>query len=139
VLAVPRLREAATDLLTRIGTPAVELLIDVLMQHNPAVVPTVGELLQRIAQPDEFLSRLDAVEPERRLRGVEALGAIGGPTAADALLRSVSDPDERIRARAAQLLPELGDPRAREALSGLLRDPIPGVVAAAQDALARLS
>jgi HEAT repeat protein len=138
VLAVPRLREAATDLLTRIGAPAVELLIDVLMQHNPAVVPTVGELLQRIAQPDEFLSRLDAVEPERRLRGVEALGAIGGPTAADALLRSLSDPDERIRGRAAQLLAELGDPRARDALTGLLRDPIPGVVAAAQDALVRL-
>jgi HEAT repeat protein len=50
----------------------------------------------------------------------------------------VSDPDERIRARAAQLLPALGDPRARDALIGLLRDPIPGVVAAAQDALSQL-
>ena len=139
VLAVPRLREAATDLLTRIGPPAVELLIDVLMQHNPAVVPTVGQLLQRIAQPEEFLARLDAVEPERRLRGVEALGAIGGQTAVNALLRSVSDPDERIRARAAQVLADLGDPTARDALTGLLRDPIPGVVAAAQDALSRLS
>jgi HEAT repeat protein len=138
VLAVPRLREAATDLLTRIGPPAVELLIDVLMQNNPAVVPTVGELLRRIAKPDEFLARLDAVEPERRLRGVHALGAIGGPEAVNALLRSVADPDERIRARAAQLLGELGDQRARDALVGLLRDPIPGVVAAAQDALSRL-
>jgi HEAT repeat protein len=138
VLAVPRLREAATDLLTRIGPPAVELLIDVLMQNNPAVVPTVGELLRRIARPEEFLARLDAVEPERRLRGVQALGAIGGPDAVNALLRSVSDPDERIRARAAQLLGDLGEPRAKEALVGLLRDPIPGVVAAAQDALARL-
>jgi len=64
---------------------------------------------------------------------------MGGPAAADALFRSASDPDERIRARAAQLLPELGDPRSRDALTGLLRDPIPGVVAAAQDALARLS
>jgi HEAT repeat protein len=138
VLAVPRLREAATDLLTRIGPPAVELLIDVLMQNNPAVVPTVGELLQRIARPEEFLARLDAVEPERRLRGVQALGAIGGPDAVNALLRSVSDPDERIRARAAQLLGDLGEPRAKDALVGLLRDPIPGVVAAAQDALTRL-
>ena len=138
VLAVPRLREAATELLTKIGAPAVELLIDVLMQHNPAVVPTVGELLQRISKPEEFLGRLDAIEPERRLRGVEALGAIGGPAAADALLRSVADPDERIRARSAQLLAELRDPRSREALTGLLRDPIPGVVAAAQEALTRL-
>lgn len=139
VLAVPRLREAATDLLTRIGAPAVELLIDVLMQHNPAVVPTVGELLGRIARPEELLSRLDAVEPERRLRGVEALGAIGGTEASDALVRSVADPDERIRARAAQLLPGLDDPRAEDALMGLLRDPIPAVVAAAQEALTRLS
>lgn len=139
VLAVPRLREAATDLLTRIGAPAVELLIDVLMQHNAAVVPTVGELLGRIARPEELLSRLDAVEPERRLRGVEALSAIGGTEASDALVRSVADPDERIRARAAQLLPGLDDPRAEDALMGLLRDPIPAVVAAAQEALTRLS
>jgi HEAT repeat protein len=138
VLAVPRLREAATELLTRIGTPAVELLIDVLMQHNPAVVPTIGELLRGISTPEDFLARLDAIEPERRLRGLEALGAIGGPEAADALLRSVADPDERIRARSAQLLAELGDPKARDALTGLLRDPLPGVQAAAQDALARL-
>jgi HEAT repeat protein len=108
------------------------------MQHNPAVVPTVGDLLRGISTPEEFLARLDAIEPERRLRGLEALGAIGGPEAADALLRSVSDPDERIRARSAQLLAELHDPRARAALSGLLRDPLPGVQAAAQDALARL-
>jgi HEAT repeat protein len=138
VLAVPRLREAATELLTRIGKPAVELLIDVLMQHNPAVVPTVGELLRGISEPEEFLARLDGIEPERRLRGLEALGAIGGPEAADALLRSVADPDERIRARSAQLLAELRDPRSREALTGLLRDPIPGVQAAAQEALSRL-
>ena len=51
----------------------------------------------------------------------------------------MSDPDERIRARAAQVLADLGDPTARDALTGLLRDPIPGVVAAAQDALSRLS
>jgi HEAT repeat protein len=139
VLAVPRLREAATDLLTRIGPPAVELLIDVLLQHNPAVVPTVGDLLQRIARPEDFVTRLDAVEPERRLRGIEALGAIGGVIATEALLRAVSDPDDRIRARSAQLLAEVDDPRAPDALVGLLRDPIPGVVAAAQEGLTRRS
>ena len=138
VLAVPSLREAATDLLGRIGSPAAELLIEVLMQHNPAVAPAVGQLLQRITQPGEFVSRLEAVEPERRLRGVEALGAIGGPEAVDALVRSVSDPDERIRVRSAQLLADLRDPRAREILRGLARDPVPGVVAAAQEALSRL-
>jgi HEAT repeat protein len=138
VLAVPNLREAATDLLTRIGPPAVELLIEVLLQHNPAVAPVVGQLLQRIAEPSEFVARLEAVEPERRLRGVEALGAIGGPEAAEALLRSVTDPDERIRVRSAQLLADLGDPRARDVLIALARDPVPGVVAAAQEALGRL-
>jgi HEAT repeat protein len=139
VLAVPGLRDAVSDVLARIGPSSVELLVDVLHQGNPAIVQTVGGLLQRIVGLEEMIQRMSSVEPERRLRAAEAVGAIGGPSAADALMRSLSDPDERIRTRCAQLLARIGDRRAASAIEAtVLRDPVPEVVAAAQEALAML-
>jgi HEAT repeat protein len=140
VLAVPGLREAVSDVLSRIGPSSVELLIDVLQQGNPSIRPAVGELLRRIVGIEAMIERMSAIEPERRLRAAEAVGAIGGPAAADALMRSLSDPDERIRTRSIQLLAQIGDPRALPAIEAtVLRDPVPEVAAAAREALARLS
>jgi HEAT repeat protein len=135
VLAVPSLRESAADLLRRIGPTSVELLIDVLIQGAAEIRRTVGPLLEQIVGIDEFLGRIDSLEPERRLRALEALGAIAGPLAVEALMRSLSDPDERIRLRAAQLLGELGDPIAADAVRRLVDDPVPDVAAAARSAL----
>jgi HEAT repeat protein len=139
VLAVPSLRDSAADLLTRIGPASVELLIDVLRQGNPALSPIVGGLLGRIVGLDELLGRLNAPDPDRRLRAVEAVGAVGGASAVDALVRTLFDPDERIRVRSAQLLGTLGDPRAEPPVrQAALEDPVPEVIQAAKDALARL-
>ncbi len=139
VLAVPGLRDQVSDVLYRIGPSSVELLIDVLVQANPAVVQTVGELLQGIAGMDELIDRMSSVDPERRLRAAEAVGAVGGPDAADALMRSLADPDERIRTRCVELLARIGDPRAVSAIeSTALHDPVQSVVATAQQALAHL-
>jgi HEAT repeat protein len=135
VLAVPSLRDSAADLLRRIGPTSVELLIDVLLQGNADLRPTVGPLLEQIIGVDEFLGRLDSLAPERRLRAIEALGAIAGPLAVDALMRSLSDPDERIRLRSTQLLGELGDPIATDAVRRLVDDPVAEVAAAARQAL----
>ncbi|HEY3264780.1 MAG TPA: HEAT repeat domain-containing protein [Actinomycetota bacterium] len=135
VLAVPSLRDSAADLLRRIGPTSVELLIDVLLQGNADLRPTVGPLLEQIIGVDEFLGRLDSLAPERRLRAIEALGAIAGPLAVDALVRSLSDPDERIRLRSTQLLGELGDPIATDAVRRLVDDPVAEVAAAARQAL----
>jgi HEAT repeat protein len=135
VLAVPSLRESAADLLRRIGPTSVELLIDVLIQGSAEIRHTVGPLLEQIIGIDEFLGRMDSLEPERRLRAIEALGAIAGPLAVDALMRSLSDPDERIRLRATQLLGELGDPIAADAVRRLVDDPVPDVATAARYAL----
>lgn len=140
LLAVPGLREAVSDVLARIGPSSVELLVDVLQQGNPSITQTVGELLQRIVGIEAMTERMSSIEPERRLRAAEAVAAIGGPAAADALMRSLSDPDVRIRTLSAQLLSRIGDPRAASAIEAtILRDPVPEVVAAAQDALAKLS
>ncbi len=138
VLAVPALRGPASDLLTRMGPTCVELLIDVLLQQHPGVAPTVGELLGRIVGLAELISRLDSVDPERRLRAVEAVGAIGGEDVIEALIRTLSDPDERIRLRSAQLLGALDGAGVIEALRGALGDPVPSVQAAVEESLSRM-
>ncbi|HEX9123642.1 MAG TPA: HEAT repeat domain-containing protein [Actinomycetota bacterium] len=139
VLAVPSLRDSAADLLTGIGPASVELLIDVLRQGNPALSSIVGGLLQQVVGIDDLLGRLSAPDPERRLRAVEAVGAVGGSSAVDALIRTLFDPDERIRIRSAQLLGTLGDRRAEQPVKqAALEDPDPEVVQAASEALARL-
>jgi HEAT repeat protein len=135
VLTVPSLRDSAADLLMRIGPTSVELLIDVLLQGTPDLRGTVGPLLHRLVGAEEFVRRMDSLEPERRLRAAEALGAIGGPDAVDTLVEALSDPDEHVRLRAAQLLGDLGDPRTAEAVGKLLDDPVSEVAAAAREAL----
>jgi HEAT repeat protein len=135
VLTVPSLRDSAADLLMRIGPTSVELLIDVLRQGSPGLRGTVGPLLNSLVGVDEFIRRMESVEPERRSRAAEALGAIGGPDAVDTLVAALSDPDEHVRLRAAQLLGDIGNARAAEAVSRLLDDPVPEVAAAAREAL----
>ncbi|MEW6059192.1 MAG: HEAT repeat domain-containing protein [Actinomycetota bacterium] len=140
VLAVPSLRDSASDLLLKMGPSAVELLIDVLRQGHPEVTPTVGSLLQRIVGLEGFVVQTGNVDPDRRMRAMEAIGAIGGPTAVEPLLARLSDPDERVRIRSAQLLGRLGDVRAREPLStAAASDPVPEAASAAREALASLN
>jgi hypothetical protein len=139
VLAAPGLRAAATELLVKIGPSSVELLIDVLLHGAPEVGPVVGDLLRNIVGLGELVGRLGSMEADARLRAVEAIGAIGGPEAVDALVEVLSDPDERIRVRSTQLLAKLGDPRAAEAIARtVLQDSVPEVAAAAEVAVARL-
>ena len=139
VLAAPGLRAAATELLVKIGPSSVELLIDVLLHGAPEVGPVVGDLLRNIVGLGELVGRLGSMEADARLRAVEAIGAISGPEAVDALVEVLSDPDERIRVRSTQLLAKLGDPRAAEAIARtVLQDSVPEVAAAAEVAVARL-
>jgi len=139
VLAVPNLRGAATDLLRKIGPSSQELLIDVLLHGNAEVVPIVGGLLREIVGVARLAGRLGSTEADARLRAVEAIGAIGGSDAVDALIGVLSDPDERIRLRSTQLLAALDDPRGAQAIvEAVAHDPVPEVVAAAQEALSRL-
>jgi len=139
VLAVPNLRDAATDLLRKIGPSSQELLIDVLLHGTAEVVPIVGGLLRDVVGVARLAGRLGSTEADARLRAVEAIGATGGPEAVDALIGVLSDPDERIRLRSTQFLATLGDPRCADAIvAAVLNDPVPEVVAAAEGALYRL-
>src|SRR6266511_2073531 len=58
VLAVPNLRDAATDLLRKIGPSSQELLIDVLLHATPEVVPIVGSLLRDVVGVARLAGRL---------------------------------------------------------------------------------
>jgi HEAT repeat protein len=79
------------------------------------------------------------MNPDERLRAVEALGAIKGERGIDGLARALSDPVEAIRIRAVTLLGDIGDDRAFEAVKRtFLGDPVLEVVSAAEDSLRRL-
>ncbi|HWO71832.1 MAG TPA: HEAT repeat domain-containing protein [Actinomycetota bacterium] len=139
VLEHPELRGQARELLVKMGPSAVELLVDVLLQASPAVRPEIGRLLERIAGRERFVERLSSIDPDQRLRALQALAAIGGADLVPALLRALADPDERVRILAADLLAEAGDASAVEPLRRTsLSDPVPEVVRAAERALARL-
>ena len=138
-LESPDLRRPAEALLEGMGQTAVEPLVDLIVEGAREVAGVAGALLDRIAGPGPFLERLSSRRPHERLRAVEVLGAIDGPTASEWLMASLADPDPEVRGRAVTLLGELGDPRAAELLKQVfLNDPVGGVSSAAEEALRRL-
>lgn len=138
-LQSPSLRRPASEALSRMGTSAVDPLVDILMGDEPELAETVGQLLENLVGPEVFVDRLGSMDASDRLRAVEALGAIGGDRGVDGLIRALSDPVEGIRMRAVALLGDLGHERAFEAVKrSFLGDPVPEVVQAAELALRRL-
>jgi HEAT repeat protein len=138
-LTSPVLRRPASELLARMGTSAVDPLVNLLRGGHPDIAATVGDTLERLVGRDVFLERLGSMDPSDRLGAVEALGAMGGLEAIEGLVRALSDPNEEIRVRALRLLGDLGDPRAIENVERAIHgDPVPEVVAAAEEALRRL-
>jgi HEAT repeat protein len=140
VLASPELRNMASEVLVEMGPASEKLLLEVLMQQHPGTQATVGRLLGRISGIDGCIERLTSPDPQERLRGVEALGAMGGPRAVESLVGTLSDPDSAIRVRSIQLLGRLGDQRAGAAIEHSARtDPVQEVVTASEEALERLA
>jgi len=138
-LTNPSLRRPAGEVLARMGTSAVDPLVDILMEDDPELAGTVGQLLESLVGPELFLTRLGSMDPHERLRAVEALGAIRGNRGVDGLIRALTDPVESIRIRAVTLLGEIGDDRAFEAVKRtFLGDPVLEVVSASEEALRRL-
>jgi HEAT repeat protein len=139
VLANPQLRDQAADLLSRMGGAATELLVDVALYGDEGVRSIAGQLLDRIVGEERFLERLSSIDPEQRLRAIEALGVIGGPAAVAGVIRSTADPEPTVRLRAVELLGTSGDARAIEPVERCaVGDPVPEVATAAQAALRRL-
>jgi len=114
-------------------------LVEVVTGSDPIAAAVAGGLLARISGPDRFVEALRSTDPEERLRAVEVVGAIGGRTASEALVASLTDPDVRVRVRSATRLGSLGDPRSVRSLRRVfLSDPVMEVAAAAEAALRAL-
>jgi HEAT repeat protein len=138
-LTSPALRRPASELLARMGTSAVDPLVDLLREGHPELAATVGVTLERLVGRDVFLQRLGSMDPADRLGAVEALGALGGPEAVEGLTRALSDPNENIRITALRALGDMGDRSAIDAVQRSAQgDPLPEVAAAAEEALRKL-
>jgi HEAT repeat protein len=138
-LTQPAFRRPAGEVLARMGSAAVEPLVDLLLEEGSELSETVGSLLRDLVGPEPFLERLGSMDAAERLRAVEVLGALGDDQGLDGLTRALSDPVESIRIRAVTHLGESGDPRAFDAVKRtFLGDPVEEVVAAAEDALKKL-
>ena len=105
----------------------------------------VGELLSYIAPTvggrylsEKFRSRLENPRTHTRQTAAEALGRLGAPVAAHALLTALKDSDPGVRQTAAEALGRLGAPVAAHALLTALKDSDPGVRQTAAKALGRL-
>lgn len=135
----PDLRRQAAAALERVGRAAVDALVDVVTGDDADAAAAAARLLDGISGAATFAEQLSSTDPGERLRAVEVLGAIGGPTAVDGLVERLTDPDVDVRTRAATVLGSLGDLRAVAPLRRVfLSDPVVDVASAAEVALAAL-
>jgi HEAT repeat protein len=138
-LRSPDLRAAASDVLAKMGQPAVEPLTDVVVGDDPQAAAAAGEILSHVVGVRPFVADLSSTDPQTRLRAVAVLGAMGGLVASDALMTMVSDPDVRVRMQAVGLLGDIGDRRVVKVLKRVFTsDPVHEVAAAAEDSLRAL-
>ena len=134
-LSSSTLREPALDVLSEMGSVAIDPIVDMLAGAN-GFRPALGAALARVAGPEHFAAELSMLDPTRRRRAVEALAAMGRT---QAVARALLDPEPEIRARGAELLGELGDDGMRDDLERAVYDPVPEVGEAARRAIARLA
>src|SRR5439155_918288 len=76
----PDLRRSAGEVLERMGAMAVQALIEFTSGADAEAAASAGSLLERIAGPGPFVERVASIEPAERLRAVQVLAAMGGPT-----------------------------------------------------------
>ena len=133
VLATPSLRDQATQLLTKMGPSAAELLVDVLLRSSSKMAPTVGGLLDSIVGIDAFARRLESADPQQRRRAMIAISAIGGPRAVGLATRMLADPDQHLRTAALEALADLDDPSTATAVEEVAHhDPVDEVAETAR-------
>jgi HEAT repeat protein len=127
------LQDQATQLLTKMGPSAAELLVDVLLRSSSKMAPTVGGLLDSIVGIDAFARRLESADPQLRRRAMIAITAIGGPRAVVLATRMLADPDRHLRTAALEALADLDDPSTATAVEEVAQhDPVDEVVETAR-------
>lgn len=145
LLADAQRRGPALELLTEAPEDVLHQLFDAARTAPSDIAKRAVEALSKVIAErwsvDDLQPELGSLDPAVRLGGVEALAAIRGRQATEALARILTaDPAAQVRLRAAQVLAGRDDPAATSALQRALQsDPDRQVRAAAQAALAEPS
>jgi HEAT repeat protein len=135
-------REAAVEAMRsiRVAGATVDLIVGAVLDEEARAGARAGSLLDRLVGLERLVERLSSLDPGERLRSVDAVAAVGGPRAVEALVGVLRDPAPEVRERALTRLGDLGDPRAREAVERTLRvDPVREVAVRAEETLGRLT
>ncbi|MFX0065869.1 MAG: HEAT repeat domain-containing protein [Candidatus Hermodarchaeota archaeon] len=135
------IREEAAKALGRIGSSALEELLQALETSNLVVQEGVIVSLGLIKDPIATEPLLKALQdPNRTIRGqaAKSLGLIGNPEAVEPLISSLSDKDDEVKMQIIEALGEIGDSRALDLLVEALKDREMKVRDSAAKALAKL-
>lgn len=113
------------DQCVRIGSPAVELLLESLAHKDQNIRRKVVEALGQTGDDQAVERIVDCLEDQHgsvRLVAVETLGQIGDARTVEALLKRLEDQNQDVRRAAIEALRQIGDMQAKEPLLERLRD-----------------
>jgi HEAT repeat protein/outer membrane protein assembly factor BamB len=138
------LQMVTSEIIRRIGPPAIPLLVDLLRDEWEPVRRFAADALIDLAPHTEGIQpalRRALRDEDSAVAGdaARALGALGrrASPSVDALVRTLSHEDPYVRIYAAEALASIGPnaAKATDALANVLGDPVPGVRWAACEAL----
>jgi HEAT repeat protein len=108
-----RICDALAQVISEIGTPAVDLLIDALEDQDSHIRSAAADALGEIRDERAILPLIESLgDPARDVRryAASALGRIGNPEAVSALVELLSDQDSGVGGSAQSALESIGPP-----------------------------
>jgi HEAT repeat protein len=114
-------RNAACATLVKIGSQAVEPLIEVLKDQNWIVREGAVEALEKIRDTRAIYPLIEALKDTNTKKISNALRSIG-PAAFEPLIEALKNEDSRIRMGAAMVLGEMKNPAAIDSLVKITKD-----------------
>jgi HEAT repeat protein len=117
----PELTEIATSALTKIGTPAIAALTDLLSTAERCVAVTILSQIRHSQTIDPLLQVIDDADPQIRTLAIEALGSFHDPRIPPILLTKLTDVAANVRKAAVVALSLRSDLAAELDLSQHLR------------------
>jgi HEAT repeat protein len=134
-------RAEAAEALGRLGTAALEPLLEATADPDPVVVEAVATALGEVADPGavDWLMSAARGSADRLVReaAVAALGAVGDPAAVPLLVELAGKAPPQLRRRSVVALTVFDGPEVEAAIAGALRDRNPMVREAAEMVMGR--
>ncbi len=137
----PKLLEPASDALKKMGSAAVEPLVDALHDESSHVREFAADVLGEIQDKRAIRPLIQVLQSDSssivRQVAASALGKLGSGESIEALIAALQDPNKFVRRAAVEALGQIGDEQAIEPLHRLLNDE-EEVRSAANDSLAKI-